>query len=129
MENKDLNKKRRIRINSVQLPQFDRAETLEFNWVPKSEEEFYSIINNAPYDILIGFGFRKCEIVENYFGNINDIKKFANGEEIWLFPSEWYEVIPEGFPSIDIFGVETPFKNGIASKDTRFGCLGYGIKR
>lgn len=52
-----------------------------------------------------------------------------NGEVLWLFPAEWYTLIPEGFEIRDINGKVEHFKKGETDDDQRFGCLAYGFKR
>ena len=45
----------------------------------------------------------------------------------WLFPKEWYGIIPDGFVVTDIFGKEKEFKRGETDDDYRFGCLSFGF--
>ncbi len=113
----------------ITLPQFERSEELDFEWKPKSADEFYTLVNKAPVDILIGFGFRKWTIQEDVLGTGNATKKYNIGEEILLFPGEWYNLIPDNYRVINLFGEVYPFHRGTNSSDTRHGCLGYGIKR
>lgn len=53
-----------------------------------------------------------------------------NGEDIhYLFPKEWYEIIPNGFEIINIFGNKENFVPGVTDDDIRYGCLSYGFIR
>lgn len=45
----------------------------------------------------------------------------------WLFPKEWYHLIPEGFEILCIDGETEKFKPGVTDDDTRFGVLAYGF--
>lgn len=49
------------------------------------------------------------------------------GRMLWLFPSEWYDSIPEGYPIISIMFQKEPFVRGETDNDIRFGCLAFGI--
>lgn len=51
------------------------------------------------------------------------------GKLLWLFPAEWYDSIPEGYPIVDIMFREERFVRGKTDNDIRFGCLAYGILR
>jgi hypothetical protein len=50
----------------------------------------------------------------------------ANGKH-WLFPKEWYAIIPNGFMVTDINGEQEPFERGVTDDDYRFGCLSFGF--
>ena len=52
-----------------------------------------------------------------------------DNNELWLFPHSWYNIIPEDFKCVDIFGNEFLFQNGVSDDDHRGGYLAYGIKR
>lgn len=47
---------------------------------------------------------------------------------LFLFPHEWYEFIPRGFPCEDIMGYVEPFEHGKSDDDKRAGCLSYGVR-
>lgn len=49
--------------------------------------------------------------------------------DIWLFPHEWYDIIPDGFIVTGLYGEQFQFEKGKTDNDRRFGCLGYGIMR
>ena len=53
--------------------------------------------------------------------------KLWNNSGLMLFPSEWFDIIPEGFKVTDIFGDTKPFCRAEASDDRRFGCLSFGV--
>ena len=50
-----------------------------------------------------------------------------DGEILWLYPKEWYELIPEGFMVTTINGEEKPFVKGETDDDIRFGALAFGF--
>lgn len=45
----------------------------------------------------------------------------------YLFPKEWYGIIPRGLMVRLIDGTEEPFQPGVTDDDYRFGCLAYGF--
>ena len=45
----------------------------------------------------------------------------------WLFPKEWYGIIPDGFLVTSINGEQEQFKRGETDDDYRFGCLSFGF--
>ena len=45
----------------------------------------------------------------------------------WLFPKEWYDIIPDGHPIVYITGEQSEFKRGETDDDYRFGCLAFGF--
>jgi hypothetical protein len=51
----------------------------------------------------------------------------AKGETLWLFPSEWYAIIPDGTPIVDINYEHELFKRGETDDDTRCGALAFGF--
>jgi hypothetical protein len=50
-------------------------------------------------------------------------------EDILLFPSELYNIIPDKFSVTGLSGESYPFEKGVTDDDTRFGCLAYGVRR
>lgn len=143
---------------SIITPQFERLNKLEFEWKPQTEEEFYAIVNKAPWNILKGFGFAKWDTMNNVIGEnqpkpvseklsipiINKpnenfeidlgrgsapTTKLMTDEDIILIPGEWYDVIPNGFIVTGLYGQKYPFQKGKSDGDIRFGCLPYGITR
>jgi hypothetical protein len=139
-------------------PQFDRAEPLGFE-VPSNEAEVQAILNvvaTISNEVLFEFGFRKwCTMNECIIENqgkpkVNNVSIPAlNGpnveldlgignaptevldvdEAIWLFPAEWYSIIPDGLATTGLNGETKIFKRGESSDDRRFGCLAYGIRK
>lgn len=45
----------------------------------------------------------------------------------WLYPKEWYGLIPDGLPIVQIDGERELFKRGETDDDYRFGCLSFGF--
>ena len=52
--------------------------------------------------------------------------KDENGTH-YLFPKEWYGIIPKGLMVKFIDGTEEPFQPGVTDDDYRFGCLAFGF--
>lgn len=78
-------------------PQFDRTESLEYQFVPTSEVEFYNTINNASWEVLKGIGFgkwdtwnsvvsenrkEKTEMVVLPVFNMDEIVDVINGDKV-----------------------------------------------
>lgn len=51
----------------------------------------------------------------------------GSGNDLWLFPGEWYAHLPAGLPIVDINGNRETFDPGVTDNDIRFGCLAYGV--
>lgn len=47
---------------------------------------------------------------------------------LFLFPVEWYDHIPRGFPVETISGSTKPFAPGATPRDAGFGMLAYGVR-
>jgi len=107
--------------------QFDRDYPLDYEYIPETKEEFETIIEKAPWDILRGLGFGKWEVREDIFEpDVNDV---PIGQQLFLLPGEWYDIIPNGYKLISISGKIEYFKKGKTDSETRFGCLAFGIIR
>lgn len=92
----------------VILPQFDRTDKRTISVLPK-DAAWLDTLKSAPLDILRDLGLQCWDM------------------NLWLFPAEWYEYIPEGYEIIDLnFNVES-FRKGETDNDRRFGVLAYGI--
>lgn len=57
------------------------------------------------------------------------LQPWDKSHNIWLFPVEWYEHIPEGFEIITITETVKEFDRAEDHKEARFGALPYGIHR
>lgn len=94
----------------VTLPQFDRTDGRKVCYLPSTVEEF-DALKLLPDDILKDLGLQAWD------------------KDHWLYPVEWYDTIPEGYPVDDINDKTKAFEPGKTSNDRRFGCLAYGFKR
>ena len=96
----------------VALPQFDRTDGKKITFFLKTVEELLGLKFHAPDWVLIDIGMR-----------VWDEK---DGKLHWLFPAEWYDTIPNGYPIVGLDGEVETFIRGETDSDRRFGCLGYG---
>ncbi len=96
----------------IVTPQFTRTNGIVVTWVPKTVEE-YEFLKLLKPDNLIRIGCQRW--------SSDDL------ETHWLYPSEWYHHIPDGFPITSICGETKPFVSGETSDDIRFGALAYGF--
>ncbi len=116
-----------------------RKDKLEFDWLPESQQEFTAIIEKAPYDVLLGFGFMKWDtmnhcIAENqrqpkkqtvsmpiinqpgeeykieFDNSANPTELLPVDEDIILFPERWLDIIPDNLPVTGLFGEKVIFK-------------------
>ena len=98
----------------ISTPQFEREYKLEIDWKPESVADF-DALKTLPKEVLKKMGVR--------------IWDEENGEIHYLYPGEWFNLIPEGLLVIDIGGKEELFSKEKSDDDIRFGCLAYGFKR
>ncbi len=87
-------------------PQLERDKPLEYDFLPKTDEQFYGIVNKAPWNILKGLGFGKWDtmnsiIAENKPKPKHDIVKIPilNSEDI---PMEMRPEYPSGSLCFDV---------------------------
>lgn len=93
-------------------PQFTRTDGRTIQWIPKTEREFEALkVMDQANLRLVG-----CQIWDRKPGSIH-----------WLYPSEWYASIPDGYEITDINGTVENFQTGVTDDDIRFGCLAYGF--
>lgn len=88
--------------------QCERVDGKVVTYIPSTVEE-YDALKNAPDDILLDIGLRQWD------------------EDIWLFPKEWYDYIPDRYEVVDIRGNTKKFKLHVCSDGIRLGCLPYGF--
>lgn len=143
----------------ITTPQFERTEKLDFEWKPSNYHEFITTVTKAPWEILKGLGFGKWDTMNNCIrenakkpvvdkisipiinapngetldmdlgrGN-HPVVELEIDEDIILFPAEWYDIIPDGFIVTGLWGESYPFEKDKTSKDRRFGCLCFGIRK
>ncbi len=124
---------------TIITPQFERTQPLSSDFKPTTNEDFLDFVNNAPIDALKAVGFGKWSTMNSMIKENNDrrvgykdnlpTELLEHDEAVYLFPKEWYNLIPEGFAMTDISGREHKFKRGKTDDDIRFGCIAYGIRR
>lgn len=90
-------------------PQFFRGDGSPVLWFPR---------NAADIERL-----RLCDR-----GTLMQLRMAPWEKNHWLFPGEWYDHIPKGFPVKAICGETAPFSKETHDDDIRFGCLAYGIE-
>jgi hypothetical protein len=100
----------------ISCPVHKREYELDFEYKPGNKSEFIDFIKSAPRNILEGVGIREWD---TYEGNIVH----------YLFPGEWYSIIPDNFKCLTIGKRVEFFKKGKSDNDTRYGCLPYGFLR
>ena len=92
----------------ITTPQFLREDGILPGKPPK-DKKFFDSLKNVPEKTLIQLGLRQ----------------WKRGH--WLYPGEWYDSIPEGYPVVDIFGETELFEHGKTDDDIRCGCLAFGF--
>lgn len=93
----------------VTTPQFERTDGKEIRVFPRGAY-FLDALKTASKETLKDCGLGLW------------------GDNLWLFPKEWYDHIPDGYIVTDINGEDKAFKKGETDDDIRGGLLAYGIK-
>lgn len=62
-----------------------------------------------------------------YLMGLRPYNKINNKKQLWLFPKEWFDYIPENYEVTDIFNDKEKFNKRKFSKDSKNGVLSYGI--
>ena len=95
----------------IRTPQFERTDGVQ---VPTLVDfnDWENLHKKTP-ETLRALGFGVWDETEN-------------GKH-WLFPKEWYSIIPDGFLITHIDGEQDEFKRGVTDDDYRFGCLSFGF--
>lgn len=101
----------------IQTPQFTRTDgrTVEAVAVPGTRDPIdWEALPGLDSETLTNLGFQVWDV--------SDEKGIH-----WLFPVEWYDIIPEGYPIINIFEKAEVFKKGETPDDARYGALAFGF--
>lgn len=89
-------------------PQFDREDGVEPDPHPESRED-WELLRDCTPEQLTDMGLRPWD------------------GDLFLFPAEWYDHIPEGFDVTSINDETEPFDPATHTDDRRFGVLAYGV--
>lgn len=95
---------------AIMTPQFDRTDGMQ---VPFLAAITWDTLHKKDEATLRALGFGVWDETEK-------------GKH-WLFPKEWYDMIPEGYPITFISGKRGNFVHGETDDDHRFGCLAFGF--
>jgi len=93
------------------IPHFQRGDGRYIDYEP--DEKLFEVLPRLEEDVLEGLG----------------LQPWDEERQIWLFPVEWYEAIPEGMEIITINEEVKEFDRGEDSKEARFGALPFGVAR
>lgn len=96
----------------IVTPQFERTDGNKVAYTPKTPEEF-AALRMLSREQRKSLGMAPWEKRE--------------GEELWLFPKEWYGSIPAGTEIVDINYAHEKFEPGKTDDDYRFGVLAFGF--
>lgn len=95
----------------VQRPQFDRAST-EQGPAEYPGDDALAGLSGLDQQSLYDLGLR-CWRHED--------------PELWCFPAEWYDSLPDGLEITTISGAKKTFVRGQTDNDRRYGCLAFGV--
>lgn len=95
----------------VVTPQFERVDGEDPAPAPDGREEF---------EKLRGLDGERLEEL--------GLRKWSAESDLYLFPGEWFDHIPEGFEVTSIHGPTYEFHADRESRDTRFGALAFGVE-
>lgn len=104
----------------------ERNREVTIDWHPESEAELKAFIETCPHEDMLNMGLDVWCDYNTQFYYDNNIY-LNDGEIHYLFPAEWYDYIPHGFPIITVAGTEEHFDKDIHFGDAIFGCLAYGF--
>lgn len=90
-------------------PQFNRTDEV-VPVTPDGGTIWFDALKKLPYETLVAIGMGVWE------------------DDHYLYPAEWYDFIPDGYPVIDICNKIEPFKKGVTDDDRRYGMLAFGFK-
>ena len=93
----------------VCTPQFTRTDGMQVSVIP----EDFNALRSFDTVRLRNLGLQLWEA--------------RGGEELWLFPAEWYPHIPEDFRITSIAWATSDFQKGETCNDQRYGALSFGI--
>ena len=93
-------------------PIFNRTDDVIVSYIPNTEQE-YDALGLLSDESLEKIG---CQLWED-----------KGHQALWLFPMQWYEDIPEGYPVVTIMDERKPFKLSEMSCDARGGALAFGF--
>lgn len=94
----------------IVTPQFERPDGAPEPSDPPSPEAFAELKHKSEGELL-DMGMRRWP------------------DNLWLFPGEWFDDIPEGYVIETVNGNKRRFNPERESRDIRFGCLAFGIRR
>ena len=90
----------------IRTPQFERTDGLTPVANPQS---LFSLLHAMPEKTLLAVGMQNWD------------------DRLWLFPYQWFNAIPKGFPVECISGQKSKWDAETHDNDMRFGALAYGI--
>lgn len=109
----------------IVTPQFTRLENEPKPAQAPSGKAGFDALHNLSETALHRLGMRRWGRDDGEYRREGQ----ATGKVLWVFPGEWYDSIPEGYPLVSIFYETKLFQKGKTDDDIRFGCLAYGILR
>lgn len=109
-------------IIEIVTPQFEREKDKPKPLSAPITFESWCNLSSLPEKDLDLLGLRKWGRKED-----NDGNELMDTPMLWLFPGEWFNLIPDGLLVTDIFFNTYAFLRDEADNDIRFGMLAYGI--
>jgi len=98
----------------VQTPVFERS--------PLRPPPAPAPVSRAGFDAL-----KTLSIAELLAVGLRQWDAPKRGVALFLFPGEWYDAIPPGYPVTTINGETRPHEREPGRDDRRHGCLAYGV--
>lgn len=124
----------------VRTPEFNRPASWEPAMLAPDDARTWAGFTAADAKTLHAWGCRRWSTftteppkdgkiyhTDAWFFDIKDGDTRVPTHELWLFPAEWYDSIPNGFPVTDINGCIELFERGKTDDDRRLGLLAFGI--
>lgn len=97
----------------IMTPQFGRTDGLQVPNPVDFTRDDWENLHTRSYEVLKALGCQIWDIDANRCH--------------WLFPCEWYDLIPDGLTVVDINNNTEVFCRETADDDRRFGALSFGF--
>ena len=113
----------------VLTPQFERTDGKVITWFPECAED-RDTLKPAPAAILRDIGMQVWDSTDSDTLGAEEkrnIAKHGFKGTLWLFPAEWFDHIPEGYPVISVFWEKRPHDRKPGCNDPRYGALFFGF--
>jgi hypothetical protein len=116
-----------IKDNDIDnCPDKNRVYDVAILFSPKDDVEYLYIVKHCPKTILKKFG---VELWDRYDRKWSETKFLYPNKILYILPSTWYDIVPNGIEVVTIKEETIKFERGVTKKNETFDCLGFGFVR